>query len=94
MSKRKIEAALCHKGLSCSTLEYDFSACPGGMTGGWQIALDERSENLIVTVDPDFDDLDPDCANAVEVLEWIDSLPDVRGVECVEPEDEKEEISP
>lgn len=79
MSKRKIESALRRKGLSCSTLEYNLSACPGGMIGGWEIALDEMSENLVVTVDPDFDDLTPDCANADEVLEWIDTLPDVMG---------------
>ncbi|QCL83366.1 hypothetical protein CFBP5875_01490 [Agrobacterium pusense] len=81
MSKRKIESALRRKGLSCSMLEYNFSACSGGMVGGWEIALDERSEDLIITADPDFDDLTPDCANAAEVLEWVDTLPDVRQLE-------------
>ncbi|HEV7246218.1 MAG TPA: hypothetical protein VGN93_04430 [Shinella sp.] len=70
-------------------LVYNFSDCPGGMTGGWETALDERGEDLVITADSDFDDLTPDCANAAEVLEWIDALPDVRGVEYREPDAEE-----
>jgi hypothetical protein len=78
MSKKKIEAALRRKGLSCSTLEYNHHITPGEAVGGWDIELDERSEDLVADADPDFDDWEPDCFNAVEALEWVASLPDCR----------------
>lgn len=76
MSKRKIEAALRRKGLSCSTLQYDHQVSPGEMVGGWTVELTEQSEVAIEAADPNFSDWEPDCFNSEEVLEWVASLPD------------------
>lgn len=79
MSKKKIEAALRRKGLSCSILEYNLQATPGEMVGGWEVQLDERSEGLVDDVDPDFELIHlPEFYNATEVLEWVETLPDCR----------------
>lgn len=76
MSKKKIEAALRRKGLYCATLEYTHQVTPGEVVGGWEIELDDRSEELVAVADPEFDDWEPDCFNASEALEWVENLPD------------------
>lgn len=76
MSKRKIEAALRRKGLSCSVLEYGQHICPGEIVSAWTIELDGQSEELIFAADPNFDDYEPDCFNTEEALEWVQTLPD------------------
>lgn len=78
MSKKKIEAALRRKGLSCSTLEYNQQVTPGEVVSGWDIELDDRSEELVAAADPAFDDWEPDCLNSSDALEWVASLPDCR----------------
>lgn len=75
MSKKKIEAALRRKGLSCAILEYNYQVTPGEVVGGWEIELDERSEELVAVTDPGFNDWEPDCFNTSEALEWVASLP-------------------
>lgn len=76
MSRKKIEAALRRKGLSCAVLEYNHQVTPGEVVGGWEIELDERSEELVATADASFDDWEPDCFNATAALDWVASLPD------------------
>lgn len=80
MSKRKIEAALKSKGLTCEVIEYGHHATPGEMVGGWDIELDEESTVAVLMADVhlDFDDLQPDCRNTDDVLEWIGSLPNLK----------------
>ena len=75
MSKKAIEAALRRKGLSCSTLGYTHQVTPGEVVGGWEIELDDHSEELVAAADPLFDEWEPDCFNSSEVLEWVASLP-------------------
>ena len=78
MSKRQIQRALKVKGLECSILEYTHQTTPGEVVGGWDVELSPKTEELVATADPSFDDWEPDCFNTTEVLEWIDTLPDVR----------------
>ena len=81
MSKRQIVRALKKKGLSCSALYYDRGqATPGGYADGWEITLDEYSEVLLFQVQP-LAESNPDCFNTEEVLEWVEGLPDCKGVE-------------
>jgi len=78
MSKCQIERALRAKGLSCSTLEYNYQVTPGEVVGGWEIELNESTEEAVSIHNPDFDDWEPDCRNTAEVLEWIETIPDIR----------------
>ena len=75
MSKVKIQKALEKKGLSTSHLEFvRGDVTPGGYANGWEIELDENSENALF--DAEFSGTyEPDCRNVGEVMEWIESLP-------------------
>lgn len=75
MSKRKILRAAAKKGLAFAVCDYDYAATPGGMVGGWSIQLDEASIERIEALGTEYDWSEPDCANANEVLDWIESLP-------------------
>lgn len=77
MSKRQIERALKAKGIECAELWYGHAVSPGEMVGGWEIVLSEDSVAKVRDVDPDFDEF-PDCFNAAEVLEWVETLPNLR----------------
>lgn len=76
MSRRKIERALLRKGLTTEVLEYNRQPTPHGMMAGWEIQLDEQSINLAQDYGCDPEDLEPDCENTAEALEWIAGLPD------------------
>ena len=78
MSKRQIERALRAKGLVCSTLEYNHQVTPGEVVGGWEIELSESTAVAVFIHNPDFDDWEPDCRNTAEVIEWIETLPNLR----------------
>ena len=78
MSKRQIERALRSKGLEWDTIEYGKFICPGECVDGWQISLTEECEEEIAGRVHGFDDFDPDCRNTSEVLEWIETLPDLK----------------
>lgn len=77
MSQRQIERALRAKGIEWETVEYGAFICPGEYVDGWQVSLTEDCEEEIAGLVPGFDDFDPDCRNTTEVLEWIESLPDL-----------------
>lgn len=76
MSKKKILRAIAKKGLSFEVCEYDRQATPHGMMPGWTIQLDDQSIDLALDYGADYEDLEPDCESAAEVLDWIASLPD------------------
>ena len=75
MGKKKIEKALAKKGLSTSHLEFvRGDVTPGGYANGWEIELDEKSEDALF--DAKFGGTyEPDCRNVDEVMDWIESLP-------------------
>lgn len=80
MSKRQIERALSAKGIEAQYIKYGHHVTPGELVGGWIIYLTDDCENRIVDADPEFDDFTPDCANTVEVLAWVETLPNLMEV--------------
>ena len=78
MGKRAILAALKRKGIEAKTCEYGQHVTPGEIVGAWTIELTDESEDLLIAAGVDEWDLEPDCFNAAQVLEWVDGPPDVR----------------
>lgn len=76
MSRRKIERALLRKGLSAEIIEYNRQPTPHGMMAGWEIQLDDQSVDLALEYGCEPEDLEPDCENVSEALDWIARLPD------------------
>lgn len=77
MSKIKIERELKKKGLKAELEFVRGDVTPGGYASGWEIELDDESEDKLFDAGFRGDDK-PDCRNVTEVLEWIKDLPDCR----------------
>ncbi len=75
MSRRVIERALRTKGLRWTELTYDREATPHGMMAGWTVKLTDDVEEELAA---DGFDTEPDAENSREVLDWIETLPDLR----------------
>lgn len=88
MVRREIERALRAKDIQWSILEYNHQVTPGEVVGGWDIVLTDECEEQIAAAAPGFDDWEPDCFNAAEVLEWVAMLPDLTRDPNLNPEDD------
>ena len=86
MSRRDIERALRAKDIQWVHLQYGWQATPGEMVPGWDLILTSECEDEIALHDPDFDDWEPDFRNTAEVLEWIETLPDLRSASTLTDE--------
>jgi hypothetical protein len=78
MSRQQIERALRAKYIQWVQLQYGWQCTPGEMVAGWDIILTDECEEEIASRDPDFDDWEPGCRNTTEVLEWVETLPNLR----------------
>lgn len=85
MAKREILAAAKRKGITFRELYYDPKCpTPGETVPCWEILLTVESENAIYDIDPSLN-FNPDLRTTQMVLEWIETLPDIRAELAKEP---------
>lgn len=86
MSKRQILAAAKRKGITFDELYFNRQCVsPEEIVSAWEIRLSEESENAIYDIDPSLN-FAPDLWTTPMVLEWIETLPDIRAELEKEPQ--------